>query len=252
MKRFQPKYVQAYPSSASLLARHLLAHGDPRPSSVATVLCGSENRYTWQRSLIEEAFGCRVFGWWGQSEGVGLAGECEHASELHIYPQYGLTELVDESGHPIETPGVLGEIVATGFHAMTMPLLRYRTMDMVVLAAGTCDACHRPYRRLERIEGRMQEFIVSEQGRLVSMTAINMHSSVFDRVRQFRFVQTTPGHVTLRVVPAPEFGADDEARIVAEVSAKLGGDLRLRVELVERYRCLRAGSSTSSTSSYPS
>ncbi len=231
---YGPRYVQAYPSAAALLAKHMRAHDDPAPPGVAAVLCGSENLYSWQRDLIEGAFGCRVFSWYGQSEGICLAGECEHSSSLHIYPQYGLTELVDDSGMTIETPGKVGEIVATGFHARAMPLLRYRTMDNAVLAAGTCEGCRRPYRRFERIEGRLQEFIVSAHGRLISMTAINMHSPVFDRVRQFRFVQDTPGHVTLRIVPAPGFDLGrDRAQIVSEVTAKLGDDLALGLELVE-------------------
>ncbi|MFY1645240.1 phenylacetate--CoA ligase family protein, partial [Methanoculleus bourgensis] len=74
IRRFKPRFIQSYPSTAALLARYMTGHGiDPFPT-VQAVLCGSENLYPWQRSLLEEAFGCRVFSWYGNSEQTVLAG----------------------------------------------------------------------------------------------------------------------------------------------------------------------------------
>jgi phenylacetate-CoA ligase len=233
IRTFRPSYIHAYPSSVSMLARSLLELGEPPIEGLRAVLCGSENLYDWQRGLIEEAFQCRVYSWYGQSEGVCLAGECEHDTRLHIFPQYGLAELVDDDGAPVTEPGRPGEIVATGLHARAMPLIRYRTKDVATFASGTCELCGRPYRRFERIEGRLQEFIVTAGGRRISMVAINMHSSVFDNVRQFRFYQDEPGRVVLKLVPRRSFSWDEDvARIRRELAPKLGPDCSLEVELV--------------------
>jgi phenylacetate-CoA ligase len=234
VRRARPRYIQAYPSSITILARYMRIHGEPPLDGVRAVLCGSENLYDWQRAEIEEAVGARTFSWYGQSEVVCLAGECETRHELHIFPQYGVTELLDEAGSVIDEPWKLGEIVGTGFLTRVMPLIRYRPADMASYADGTCPDCGRPYRRFERIEGRLQEFIVSKNGRYISMTAINMHSPVFDNVHQFRFYQDTAGEVTFRYVPRASYSAGDDARIHAELRRKLGDDMVLSLERVDR------------------
>jgi phenylacetate-CoA ligase len=241
LRRFQPRFVRAYPSSATLLARYMRETEERPIDGLRAVLCGSENLYEWQREQIAEAFGCRVFSWYGQSERVCLAGECEVDTRLHVYPQYGVTEIVGSDGRPIDGPGRPGEIVATGFLTRTMPLLRYRTGDIAVWSERTC-ACGRPYDLIERVEGRKQEFIVSRNGRYVSMTAINMHSPVFDNLRQFRFRQSVPGEVTLAVVPTARFDpAVDEPRIRKELAPKLGADFELTLQLVDDIPPTRGG-----------
>jgi phenylacetate-CoA ligase len=233
LRQFRPKYIQAYPSSATMLARFMRTRNEPPIDGVRAILCGSENLYEWQRREIENAFQCRVFSWYGQSEVVCLAGECEHTSLLHIFPQYGLTELIDQDGKPVEEPGQIGEILGTGFLSRSMPLIRYRTADIASYAPGTCTSCGRPYRLFAKIEGRLQEFIVTGTGRYISMAAINMHSPVFDNVQQFRFYQDTPGAVLFRFVPKATYNNADDTRIRAELAPKLGADLTLALEQVD-------------------
>ena len=75
IRRFGPRFIHAYPSTAVILARFMKEHGiEPFPT-VKAALCGSENLYPWQRNLLEEAFCCRVFSWYGNSEQTMLAGE---------------------------------------------------------------------------------------------------------------------------------------------------------------------------------
>jgi phenylacetate-coenzyme A ligase PaaK-like adenylate-forming protein len=242
IRRFRPRFIQGYPSSLTLVARHMAERGEPPVDGVEALLCGSENLYDWQRELLEQAFECRAYSWYGLSERVALAGECERDRALHVFPQYGIVELVDARGAPIEDAGTVGEIAGTGLTNRGMPLIRYRTQDAAVWADGPCPRCGRPYRRLERIEGRLQEFIVAASGRPVSMTAINMHSPVFDNVRQFRFVQETPGRVVLRVVPKPSFGPADDERIRRELAPKLGPDIELAaIEPVDEIPPTRSG-----------
>ena len=234
IRAFRPRFLQAYPSSAAIVARYLLEAGEPPIEGLVAVLCGSENLYDGQRRLIEHAFNCRVYSWYGQSEAVALAGECERSSELHVFPQYGVVELVNSAGEPVTEPGEVGEIVATSLARRAMPLIRYRTTDVAMLGERSCPECGRPYPLFRRIEGRLQEFMISGGGRVISMTAINMHSPVFDNVAQFRFTQRVPGHVVLRVVPRASYDpTSDEQRIRTELGPKLGADTTLELALVD-------------------
>ena len=64
--------------------------------SVRAILCGSENIYKPQRRLLKDVFKGRVYSWYGHSEQVSLAGECEKSSYYHIFPEYGITELIGQ------------------------------------------------------------------------------------------------------------------------------------------------------------
>jgi phenylacetate-CoA ligase len=216
-----------------MLAQLMIENNESPIHGLKAILCGSENLYEWQREQIKKAFDCHVYSWYGMSEKVCLAGECEYDSRYHIFPEYGYTELLDEQGNPIKEPGIVGEIVGTGFLSICMPLIRYRTMDWASYASGYCGACKRKYHRFERIEGRLQEFIISATDRYVSMVAINMHSPIFDSIRQFRFYQDKPGVVVFKIVPKASYTEKDKYSIQQGLKEKLGNDFKLTIEVVK-------------------
>jgi phenylacetate-CoA ligase len=230
---FKPKAIQAYPSAAFIVAQHIARRGGHRFPYLDVILCGSENIYPWQRMAIESAFGCRAYSWYGQSEYVSLAGECEYSTEYHFYAEYGITEFIRHDGSHAE-PGETGEIVATGFNNFAMPLIRYRMEDLATLSTRTTCECGRHYIRANRIEGRLQEMIVSKLGNLVSMTAINMHNDVFDNVYQFQFQQDSPGVLRMVIARKPTYQPQDEARIRKELGAKLRDQFELIIDYVDQ------------------
>ena len=111
---WKPKFLHGYPSAITLLAKFVKEFSIEKFPRIRAVLLTSENIYPWQRKLIEEAFNTRVFSWYGQTEKIVLAGECEYSTLYHVYPQYGFMELVDENGEPIDADEE-GEIVGTSF-----------------------------------------------------------------------------------------------------------------------------------------
>jgi phenylacetate-CoA ligase len=228
---YQPAWIRCYPSSGHIFARFLKERNLPFPP-VRGVLCASENLYDHQKQLLTEVFRARVFSHYGHYELAVLAGFCEHEDTYHVLPQYGYAELIGKDGRPVTRPGEMGEIVGTSFLMHATPLIRYRTRDFAVLRGLGCPACGRPYPVWERIEGRLQEFIVTGTGRLISMTAINFHDDIFDHVRQFQFFQAEPGRVTFRYIPQPTCTEARLEDIGRRLRVKLGPDVELSWEAV--------------------
>ena len=232
IREFKPDFIQAYPSAISILARFMKEHNiEPFPS-VKALLCGSENLYSWQRELLEDVFQCRVYSWYGHTEQAVLAGECEKSTYYHIFPEYGIVEIIGKDGKPVTAENEMGEIVATGLNNFICPLIRYRTMDLAVPASGKCE-CGRDYPLLKKVEGRLQELIVTGTGRLISMTAINMHSDVFDNVKQFQFYQEKKGEVIFNIVRKQSYTDQDTEYIRKELYKKLGDDVNLIIRFVD-------------------
>jgi len=232
LEKFKPKYIQAYPSVISILARFILENDITGLFPIKAILAASENLYPSQRELIEKAFKCRVFSFYGHAEKAALAGECEHSTFYHISPEYGYLELIGRDGTRVTKDSDIGEIVVTGFNNYATPFIRYKTMDLGIWSNKEC-RCGRQYQLLERIEGRLQEFIVTGTGRLISMTAINMHSDVFDNVKQFQFYQDTPGKVIFKVVKKKTYSDRDNTKISNELLKKLGEDMELKIVFVD-------------------
>ncbi|MDP2719457.1 MAG: phenylacetate--CoA ligase family protein [Dehalococcoidia bacterium] len=232
IREFKPGFIQAFPSAVTILARYMKSKGvEPFPS-VKAILCGSENFYPSQRELLEDTFHCRVYSWYGHAERVVLAGECEQSADYHAFPEYGITELVREDGSPISNDNEPGAIVGTGLTNYAMPLIRYKTDDLAVRSSIVCP-CHRGYPMLKNVQGRwLQEFIITGTNRPISITAVNMHSNVFDNVEQFQFYQEKKGEVVFNIVRKDSYTERDTEYIRSELLKKLGDDVRLEISFV--------------------
>jgi phenylacetate-CoA ligase len=230
---YAPDFLYGYPSALSLLARYYEAHPEPAPPPVRALLCGSENVREGQREFLERVFKARFYSWYGMSEKVILAGECEGSTLYHAFPQYGVTEILDGRGALSDAPGAEGELVGTGFMNGAMPFIRYRLGDHARIEGFGCAHCGRAHLLLGPVRGRwIQEMVVGRTGAKISLTALNMHGKVFDGVRRFQFHQKEAGRVILRLVAASSLGEADMARIKDALEKKTGDEVAWSVETV--------------------
>ena len=201
MNSFKPDFLHVYPSVAAILARFMKKNHIGPITSVKAVLCASEKLYSWQRNLLEEVFQCRAYSWYGHTEKAVLAGECEKSADYHIASEYGLVELIDRNGNPINKNDEAGEIVATGFNNFVVPLIRYKTGDIGVYSNKEC-SCGRNYPLLKRIEGRVQEFLITKDNNLISLgpALFSIHDANWSNIKQIQFIQEKPGDLTIKIV----------------------------------------------------
>ncbi len=239
-----PCYLLTYPSSTNMLVRYLKRNGVRPPANIEGVLAGSENVYVPDRKAAEAAFGVRYYTWFGHSEKLVMAGECERSSRYHVLPTYGYCELVDDGGRPVRRPGERGEIVGTGFINRVMPFIRYRTGDYATYAGDHCEECGRHHLLLEDVRGHnTQEMLVAKDGSLIPWAAVNTHEDTFDSVRQFQFAQSEVGRATLRVVPSGRPDEVDVEKIRRDMATRLQGRLDFDVQVVPEIRLTDRGKS---------
>ena len=99
--------------------------------------------------------------------------------------EYGILELVDAQGEPITRPGVIGRVVGTGFDNDCMPLIRYATDDLAMLADGEC-GCGRKHTHIADFKGRVREFIVLRSGQLMPLCVLFAgHGPVWGKLREW-------------------------------------------------------------------
>lgn len=232
--RYCPEYLHGYPSAIDALAEHIIRHDlfSRLPQIKAAFLC-SEGCSTMQRERIEKGFRTRVFSWYGHTERVIFAGECEKNSTYHQFPDYGILEIIDDAGNSCEKEGERGEIVGTGLNNFCMPLIRYRTGDYATRLASRCE-CGRDWARFTDVEGRWKhDMVIGQSGSRISIAALNMHGPLFDRVVRYQYYQEAVGVCVLKVVVAPEFTERDRLAIKAAYNAKVGDEVQFTVQIVK-------------------
>lgn len=218
IERFRPDFLHAYPSAVMQLAQWISARGRRWQVPLRGILCGSEWMSLEQKAQVEETFGCRVYRWYGHSERVVLGGEGRRSANFYFFPTYGFVEFgpPDEDG--------LQEVIGTTFDNFAMPLIRYRTGDYVRLIRENLEF---PWPAASQIAGRGQEFLVTRTGRRISLTAFNMHDSIFDHFAAVQFHQDEPGCAQFRFVPNARYEASQLDALRRRIAAKLGEDFRL-------------------------
>ena len=224
LARFDPQIIQAYPSSIGFLASYLHSknqdYGGRRLRGVVT---SSETVDDETRRLVKQRFGCAIFDWYGQFERVAAIGTCEHGS-LHVIEDYSYVELLPNNEGECE-------IVGSGFNNLVMPLIRYRTGDLVEPSADA-DACRcgRKFRTVKRVMGRDEDVIKLPDGRMIGR--LDHIFKGLDSVLDAQIRQDETRSVMILIVPGEGFGPHTVESIRANAAERLGSSIRIDVETV--------------------
>jgi phenylacetate-CoA ligase len=235
LRRWRPVHIHAFPSALYPLLRWLRQEGyESLLSQVKSVVLTSESVFEYHMAAFKAFFDCPVMVTYGHTERVLLANTLPNDSRYHFWPQYGYLELIDSAGRVITKPGEVGEIVGTSFDNLVMPFVRYRTGDYGALGESP-NAAAAGFKVLDRIEGRVQEYVVCRDHRLVTVTTLGAaHFHQLESCDRIQYHQTTPGELLLRVVAGRPLGDEARREIEQAVREKTQGGCDVKVVEVDR------------------
>jgi phenylacetate-CoA ligase len=219
LNRFQPEFLNVYPSVAMGLAEEQLA-GRLR-LSLTMMSTSSELRTPEMTERLTEAFGVRPFDLYATTEGLWGV-ECERHEGLHLFEDTALFENVDAEGKPVPHGEPGARLLVTFLHNLVQPIIRLEVADAVTVDPEPC-ACGRTLIRARAIEGRSDDvlrFPARDDGE-VAVHPIEFGVVTRDRgVREFQVVQEGTG-VRILVVPRRGAGGGLEGRLRDAVSRRL-------------------------------
>jgi phenylacetate-CoA ligase len=226
--RFRPRLVRGHPQSIQLLATLLDSRGfhDWRPDAITTA---SETLYDFQRAEIGRIWPAPILDSYGLKEHNVFITQCREGG-YHVSPEYGICEILDDDGNPVG-PGEEGWVVATGLHNYAQVLLRYNTADRAVQGRGQTCPCGRTLPLVERIVGRIDDFLCLENGRRYS----GAHFAFFGRrgVRKARLIQEDFHHVTIELVVTAEFDQAERKALLDALQEKVQHQLDFELRIVD-------------------
>jgi len=159
---FSPRILACTPSYALYMAETARELGvETRESSWKIGIFGAEPWSEAMRREIEQAWDISAIDIYGLSEiiGPGVACECHCKNGLHVPADVFYPEVIDPKTLEHAATGCPGELVLTPITKVGMPLIRYRTRDIVSIDYGLC-GCGRTSPRISKVLGRTDDMII--------------------------------------------------------------------------------------------
>jgi phenylacetate-CoA ligase len=240
-KRWRPKCIFGYPNSFLLTVQMAQKAGidlkeigrrGTRALCTTSEMLGEVNR-----KIISEGFGLPVYDSYGLREAALVGHECDRFT-MHTTDEHVILETIDP--HTLEPVDGEGELVVTSLISRVMPVIRYRTGDIVTLSNEPCP-CGRSLGRITISGGRVADFVVTNRGKWVAGYFLIYICRSVPGIVKFQAVQERLGEVRVSLVTDGNFPADGAGRVKAAVQARLASDDEIRVECVDDIRPAPSG-----------
>ena len=230
LRAFEPEVLWVYPSSLELLCRLIAASGETL--KIPRVLSSSEVLKPGAWLLARQVLGCKIADYYGQAERIAFAFGFA-PTQYFFLPGYSYVELLP---HSSDGSAPAFEIVGTSLWNEAMPLIRYRTGDLLRLPwnYGEAEREHITYgmRAFEGVIGRDQEVLYAPD-RMRVLTGIDHIQREVEHIVRIQVVQEALDRVLIRVVPARGYNELDAKRLERNARNKIPRSIDLRIEVTE-------------------
>jgi phenylacetate-CoA ligase len=158
---------------------------DINNSSVKGAICIGESLRNQDFTMnvlskkITDKWNIKLFSTYASTEMSTAFTECEHGVGGHHHPELIIVEVLDENNNPVKN-GESGELTFTTLGIEAMPLVRFKTGDIVQLHTDPC-LCGRNTLRVGPVIGRKQQMI-KYKGTTLYPPAMNDVLNDFDTI----------------------------------------------------------------------
>ena len=229
LRQWRPQVYQGYVMTLRLLAEHVQENDlrDIRPRQVlssSALLDGPTRRY------LESLWGCSLIDFYGSDEGGCLAWECPACKGYHISSDTVILEILNNGKRA--RPGEDGEVVITNLHSWAMPFIRYKQDDVVTRSCRE-PVCGRHFPLLEKIQGRLDDFIVLKNGKKLSPHLFYYAVDPVPGIRRWRMIQDCRHRLKVEIVPTDSLSPTSLKAIERNLRQVVNNDLTVEIVVVD-------------------
>ncbi|HNS32723.1 MAG TPA: phenylacetate--CoA ligase [bacterium] len=241
---FKSTVLTCTPSYALFMAEEARESGfNPSGTSLKVGIFGAEPWTEGMREQIEKEWNMKALDIYGLSEiiGPGVAMECEGKEGLHVFADHFLPEIIDPVTGEVLEEGKEGELVITTLTKEALPLLRYRTGDIVSLTSQPCRHCGRTMPRISKIKGRIDDMLIIRGVNIFPSQIETVLMSIPEVAPHYQIIVTREKHLDkleVQVEVAEGILSDEikkledlEEKVIREIESTLG--ISVKVKLVE-------------------
>jgi phenylacetate-CoA ligase len=224
LHRIRPTALVCTPSRALRFHDTSLRLGlDPLDVGLKTLLTVGETCSPARMGRIARMLGVGVVNAYGSTETNSLALPCP-AGRIHLTEDRHFFEVIDPETDEPRPDGTRGELVVTSLISRAMPLIRYRTGDLVVIETSPCP-CGERLRVLThygRVDDRLEV-----AGVVVHRMDLEQVLLDHDGVDLYYVADMIEGTLSIRIVLEDGAGAETCGEAERSVRAAFGVDARV-------------------------
>ena len=187
--KYKPTYLITVPSFLLKLIEYADSHGiDYNNLGIKGAVCIGESlrNQDFTNSILADKiaskWNLKLFSTYASTEMSTAFTECEHGVGGHHHPELIIVEVLDDENKPVKD-GESGELTITTIGVEAMPLIRFKTGDIVKLHTEKC-ACGRNTLRVGPVVGRKQQMI-KYKGTTLYPPAMNDVLNDFDAIENY-------------------------------------------------------------------
>jgi phenylacetate-CoA ligase len=226
IRRSRCRFIIGYPSTIYRLA--VLSRELGQEIEFAVAFPTAELLLPEWEEAIRERFKCSVYPYYGCGEVNALGFSAPETSGYLIPEEHALLEIIQADG-ATKLYGD-GRFLVTDLDNYAMPIIRYANGDA---GAICCSNGGFPFSRIEKLDGRSNSLLMTENGDLISgiigVSVFRFTSSV----KSYRIIQEEPLRILIKVVPkADDISEHDQRQIFTLFKKYLGNRMEISIEKV--------------------
>ncbi len=244
IKRVQPDTLICVPSFLLKMIEYAESTGiDFKNSSIKKAICIGEPlrnqdfSYNILANRILEKWPLELFSTYASTEMGTAFTECEAGNGGHQHPELIICEFLDEKNQPV-SEGESGELVITTLGVEGMPLLRYKTGDIVQPHHEKC-SCGRTTMRLGPLVGRKQQMIKYKGTSLYPPSLLDLLND-FDEVKHY-VVEVFSSPINEDEIQVFVFSTDESDEMLDKIKDRFRAKVRVspRIHFVSEMEILK-------------
>lgn len=237
LERIQPNTLIAVPSFINALINYAKKNNvDLNKTSVKKIICIGESirdvdlKPNALHKKIVEQWNVDLYSTYASTEMGTAYTECTARQGGHEHPQLIISELLDENNQVLTTEDAEGELCITTLGVKGMPLLRFKTGDMVRFYHEKC-SCGRTSKRVSPVLGRKNQMIKYKGTTLYPPAIFEVLNSI-EEVQLYAVEVKKSELDTDEIIIHLYSKTQDEKRLETKCSELLRAKLRVKPKVV--------------------
>jgi len=228
LKRFKPNYYVGYGRAFLHLYKHLLELNLKIPSPKSIIHYG-ENLQKDDKIKLETLYNTKVYNFYSHREDVVMATDIE-PEKKYLMEDFFYPELIDNGNQIIEEG--TGELIGTGFYNFTMPLIRYKTSDILTIKKFSKGNIHN-FTQVEKVQGRVNDKVLTPSGREFYF----LGDPLFDigGIISAQFIQERIDGIRINLLTDTNFKMESVEQLKVNFLEYIGEQMTFDVQLVDKF-----------------
>jgi len=228
LKRINPGYYIGYGKAFLHFYKHLVELNLNIPSPKSIVHYG-ENLQKNDRQKLEAHFQTKVYDFYSHREDVVMASDTEpgrkYLMEDFFYPEIlnGKNQVIEEG---------TGELIGTGFYNYTMPLIRYRTSDILTIKKFSEGNIHK-FTQVEDIQGRVNDKVITPSGREFYFLGDPLFN--VPGIISAQYIQDNTDSLRINLLTDVDFNRESIEQLERKYLEYIGENMNFDVRLVDKF-----------------